>query len=79
MKKFTKRVVEENRGGYQRRPMATDLKRFPRIIATLSFPGMVTSIDFQHYEWKSCHTSLAGAHKGKIRKPRLVLEGIADG
>lgn len=49
------------------------------INASRGFPGIVTSIDCQHYECKSGPTHLAGAHNGKNRKLTMVLESLADG
>lgn len=78
LKAFTRGVVVEFGAEYVHSPTATDLRRRLSINAARGSPGMVASIDCQNYQWKSCPTSVAGAHKGKARKPNVVLEGIAD-
>ena len=79
LKEFTRGVVEEFGTEYMRSPTSVDLQRLLKINAARGFPGMVASIDCQHYEWKSFPVSLAGSRKGKGKKPTVVLEGIADG
>jgi Plant transposon protein len=40
--------------------------------------GMVGSIDCMHLAWKNCPIAWQGSHKGKEKKPTLVLEAMAD-
>jgi Plant transposon protein len=40
--------------------------------------GMVGSLDCMHLAWKNCPIAWQGSHKGKERKPTLVLEAMAD-
>lgn len=60
-------------------PIADHAARLLRINAARGFPGMLGSIDCQHWQWKNCPLAWAGQYKGKEKTPTVVLEGIADG
>ncbi|XP_059650327.1 uncharacterized protein LOC132296102 [Cornus florida] len=42
------------------------------------FPSMLGCIDCMHWEWKNCPKRWHGTHKGRGRKPTLILEAIAS-
>ena len=56
-----------------------DLRRILAINATRGFPGCVSSIYCQHWQWKNCPVAWAGQFKGKEKKPTIVLEAFCDG
>ena len=78
LRRFCEAAIARFGGEYLRDPTPEDLERLLADGASRGFSGMLGSIDCMHWEWKNCPSSLAGQHKGKEKKPTVVLEAWAS-
>lgn len=75
---FTNSVISLYSNEYLCYPTEDDLRRLLIASHQRGLPGILGSIDCTHWEWKNCPVSLAGQHKGKEKKPMVVLEAIVN-
>lgn len=76
---FTKTVVETYREEYLRLPTSRDVNSILKLHESRhSIKGMLGSLDCMHLVWKNCPMAWQGTHKGKEKKPTLVLEAACD-
>ncbi|KAI5342966.1 hypothetical protein L3X38_010842 [Prunus dulcis] len=63
---------------YLRSPNPADLYRLLHKASRKGFPGMLSSLNCIHWEWKNCHTTWAIQFTGYKYKPTVVLEAVAS-
>ncbi|XP_020412782.1 uncharacterized protein LOC109947264 [Prunus persica] len=63
---------------YLHSPNLADLYRLLHKASRRGFPGMLSSLDCMHWEWKNCPTTWAGQFTGYKHKPIVVLEAVAS-
>ncbi|XP_023756508.1 uncharacterized protein LOC111905052 [Lactuca sativa] len=76
--KFVEGVISCFHEEYLRRPNQDDLARLLHVGEESGFPGMVSSIDCMHWEWKNCPTAWAGQYVGRSDKTTIILEVVAS-
>uniref|UniRef100_A0A0D3ADW7 DDE Tnp4 domain-containing protein n=1 Tax=Brassica oleracea var. oleracea TaxID=109376 RepID=A0A0D3ADW7_BRAOL len=57
LRRFCKGIIRLYEQEYLRAPTQDDLQNFLHVSEMRGFPGMIGSIDFIHWEWKTCPTA----------------------
>ncbi|XP_024156160.2 uncharacterized protein LOC112164161 [Rosa chinensis] len=79
MRRFFQAVIDVFRAEYLRRPTSDDISKLLLIGESRGFPGMLGSIDYMHWKWKSCPVAWKGVFsRGDHRVPSLILEVVAS-
>ncbi|KAI3497107.1 hypothetical protein L1887_39491 [Cichorium endivia] len=75
---FCSGVVQLYGAEYMRRPTSSDIQLlYAAHEAKHGFPGMLGSIDYTHWDWRSCPTYLRGQYmRGDHRYPTIILEAL---
>ena len=60
LRRFCKGIIRLYEQEYLRAPTQDDLQNFLHVSEMRGFPGMIGSIDFIHWEWKTCPTAWEG-------------------
>ena len=63
---------------YLRSPNAADISTLLRKANQRDFPGMFSSLDCMHWEWKNCPAAYHGMYTGHVHRPTIVLEVVAS-
>ena len=77
---YNKRMTLIYRNEYLRLPTKADLKNIVRLHKSVhrGINGLFGSLDCMHTHWNKCPVAWQGSHKGKEKKPSIVLEGLSD-
>ncbi|XP_008231656.1 PREDICTED: uncharacterized protein LOC103330822 [Prunus mume] len=62
---------------YLRRPTPRDLQRLLQKAESRGFPGMISSIDCMHLQWKNCPTAWQGDYGNRKGQKSIILEAVA--
>jgi hypothetical protein len=62
---------------YLRAPTSDDIARILEINEQRGWPGMLGSIDYMHWAWRSCPTGWKGQFTGRGKQPTMILEAVA--
>ncbi|XP_033133382.1 uncharacterized protein LOC117127360 [Brassica rapa] len=63
---FTDAIIQLFGNEYLQKPTAEDLQRLLDVGEVRGFPGMISSIDCMHWEWKNCPTAWKGPKAEKF-------------
>ncbi|KAK4485526.1 hypothetical protein RD792_008168 [Penstemon davidsonii] len=78
LRQFCKTILKKYKKTYLREPNVEDIERLLAKAESRGFPGMIGSLDCMHWEWKNCPTGWQGAFSGRLKKPTIILEAVAD-
>ncbi|GAA0173901.1 hypothetical protein LIER_41619 [Lithospermum erythrorhizon] len=79
LKQFCKEVIHLYEGIYLRKPNAEDLERLLRVVEDHGFPGMISSIDCMHWEWRNYPVGWQGQFRGGHHgAATIILEAVAS-
>jgi hypothetical protein len=76
--KFTMTIVEEYCDIYFRESNEQDITRLLEVAEQRGFLGMLSNIDYMHWEWEKCPMAWHGQYRGHHKKPTIILEAVAS-